>query len=135
MNTEDLHAEIQHTRAALMEECGGDLKRFGDLRRAGEARWAEAGHPVVSFVGQPLRELPPGVPPYRGEGEDNEILREIRATRAIIAQEAGYDTQRLFEQVREQEREAAARGVKFVSFAKEVPVEESCILREEPPKA
>ena len=117
-----------------MEECGGDLKRFGDLRRAGEGRWAEAGHPVVSFAGQTLRELPPGVPPYRGEGEDNEILREIRATRAAIAHEAGYDAHRLFEQLREQEREAAARGVKFVSFAREAPDGESSIMREDPPK-
>ena len=123
--------EVRRVRAALTEECGGDLKRFGDLRRAGEARWAEAGHPVVSFAGQPLQELPPGVPRYRGEDEDNEILREIRATRAAIAHQAGYGVHRLFEQ----EREAAGRGVKFVSFAKKATDEESCILREEPPKA
>ena len=77
MKAEDIHDEIRRTRDALMEECGGDLQRFGDLRRAGEARWVAAGHPVVSFVGEPRRELPPGVPPYRGEGEDNEDRKSV----------------------------------------------------------
>ena len=36
-----------------MRECGGDLGRLGDHLRAGEARWADEGHTVVSFAGQP----------------------------------------------------------------------------------
>jgi len=51
--------EILAARDALMRDCGGDLARFGDLRRPAEARWTAAGHPVVSFEGQPPVELPP----------------------------------------------------------------------------
>jgi hypothetical protein len=63
----------------------------------------------------------------------NRILTEIRQTRDDLAHETGYDLQRLFDYVREREREAAARGVKFVS---PVPRENetACSLREEPPK-
>ena len=45
----------------------------------------------------------------------NKILTEIRQTRDDLARETGYDVQRLFDYIREREREAAARGVKFVS--------------------
>ena len=44
----------------------------------------------------------------------NKILTEIRQTRDGLARETGYDLQRLFDYVREREREAAARGVKLV---------------------
>ena len=47
----------------------------------------------------------------------NEILTEIRRTRDNLAHETGYDLNRLFDYVRERERAAAARGVKFVSPA------------------
>lgn len=43
------------------------------------------------------------------------ILTEIRQTRDALAHETGYDLRRLFDYVREREREAATRGVKFVS--------------------
>lgn len=63
----------------------------------------------------------------------NKILTEIRQTRDDLARETGYDLKRLFDYVRECEREAAARGVKFVSPA---PREKKTAysLREEPPK-
>ena len=61
------------------------------------------------------------------------ILKEIRQTRDDLARETGYDLQRLFDYVRERERESAARGVKFVSFANAGPDEPTCIVREEPP--
>ena len=63
----------------------------------------------------------------------NEILTEIRQTRDDLAHETGYDLKRLFEYVREREREAATRGVKFVSPAPREK-ETSYALREEPPK-
>jgi len=47
----------------------------------------------------------------------NPILAEIRQTRDELAHEAGYDLKRLFDYVRQREREAAARGVNFVSTA------------------
>ena len=63
----------------------------------------------------------------------NPILREIRNTRDDLARETGYDLQRLFSYIRERERESAAHGAKFVSFAESAPAE-SALLREEPPK-
>lgn len=45
----------------------------------------------------------------------NKLLTEIRQTRDDLARETGYDLQQLFAYVREREREAAVRGVKFVS--------------------
>ena len=134
MNPNEIHDEIRRTRDALVRECGGDLKRFGDLRRAGEARWAAAGHPVVSFVGEPLRELPPGVPPYRGDGEDNEILREIRAARAEHARECGYDVHVMAEAARQREARLAEQGWKLVTLTDDAAQKETCVVREEPPK-
>ena len=63
----------------------------------------------------------------------NKILTEIRQTRDDLARETGYDLNRLFDYVREREREAAAHGVKFISPA---PREKQTAysLREEPPK-
>ena len=63
----------------------------------------------------------------------NKILTEIRQTRDDLARETGYDLQRLFDYVREREREAAARGVKFVSPAPR-ETETTDALREEPPE-
>ena len=63
----------------------------------------------------------------------NAILNEIRQTRDDLARETGYDLQRLFDYVREREREAAARGVKFVSPAPR-ETETTDALREEPPE-
>jgi hypothetical protein len=63
----------------------------------------------------------------------NKILTEIRQTRDDLARETGYDLKRLFDFIREREREAAARGVKFVSPAPREQ-ETSYSLREEPPK-
>ena len=63
----------------------------------------------------------------------NKILAGIRHTREDLAHETGYDLRRLFAYVRERERQAAARGIKFVSPAprkKEV----SYVLREGPQK-
>jgi hypothetical protein len=63
----------------------------------------------------------------------NKILTEIRQTRDDLARETGYDLKQLFDYVREREREAAARGVKFV-FPAPREKETACSLREEPPK-
>jgi len=65
--------------------------------------------------------------------KENEILAEIHRVREDIARECGYDVNRLFDYVREREREAAARGVKFVSPAPR-ETEATYALREEPPK-
>lgn len=61
------------------------------------------------------------------------ILTEIRQTRDGLARETGYDLRRLFDYVREREREAAGHGVKFVSPAPRGK-EAAYALGEEPSK-
>ncbi len=62
----------------------------------------------------------------------NPILREIRQTRDDIARETGHDLHRLFSYIRKRERESAAHGAKFASFADAAP-SESALVSEEPP--
>ncbi len=62
------------------------------------------------------------------------ILKEIRQTRDDLARETGYDLQRLFDYVRERERESAARGAKFVYLAEAGHDEPPALVREDPPK-
>ncbi len=87
MNSNAIHDEIRRTRDALVRDCGGDLRRLGEHLREGEARWAAAGHTVVSFAGQP----PLGLPPTDWEKIDaepeDEIMTEIRATRRKLMEE------------------------------------------------
>ena len=64
---------------------------------------------------------------------ENEILSEIHRVREDIARECGYDVRRLYNYVREREREAAKRGVEFVSPAPREK-ETAYALREEPPR-
>ena len=87
MNPNAIHDEIRRTRDALVRECGGDLQRLGEHLRAGEAGWAAAGHPVVSFAGQPPLELPSlDWEKIDAEPED-EIMTEIRAVRRKLMEE------------------------------------------------
>ena len=65
--------------------------------------------------------------------EPNSILGEIRQTREDLARETGYDLKRLFDYVRAREREAAARGVQFVSPAPREK-ETAYVVRDEPPE-
>ncbi len=50
--------------------------------------------------------------------EPNPILSEIRRTRDELARKSGYDIQKLMDFIREREREASARGVKFALVSK-----------------
>jgi len=61
-----------------------------------------------------------------------DVLSEIRQTRDDLARECGYRVEQLMELIGTYEAEEKARGVPFVSFAKE-EAEETCILRAEPP--
>ena len=45
--------------------------------------------------------------------EPNPILTEIRRTRDELARKSGYDVRKFMDFIRESEREALARGVKF----------------------
>jgi len=92
VNSNAIHDEIRRTRDALVRECGGDLRRLGDHLRAGEARWAATGHPVVSFAGQAPLELPlPDWEKIDAEPED-EIMTEIRAARRKLMAEREADS-------------------------------------------
>jgi len=68
------------------------------------------------------------------EAVNDPILQEICQTRDDLARETGYDLQRLFDYVRERERESAACGAKFVSFAEAKHDEPTALVREDPPK-
>ena len=87
MNSNAIHDEIRRTRDALVRDCGGDLGRLGDHLRAGEARWVEEGHTVVSFAGQPPLELPPTDWEKIDAEPEDEIMTEIRATRRKLMEE------------------------------------------------
>ncbi|HEY3897283.1 MAG TPA: hypothetical protein VGM54_01645 [Chthoniobacter sp.] len=50
--------------------------------------------------------------------EPNPILAEIRRTRDELARNSGYNVRKFMDFIREREREAAARGIKFASPAK-----------------
>jgi len=52
--------------------------------------------------------------------EPNPILTEIRRTRDELARKSGYDVRKFMDFIREREREAAARGVKFAPPTKPV---------------
>ena len=58
----------------------------------------------------------------------NKLLTEIRRTRDDLARETGYDLQQLFAYVREREREAAVRGVEFVSPQPRKPAAAQSVL-------
>ena len=87
MEPNEILAEIRTTRDALMRDCANELARFGDLRRAGEVRWASAGNPVVSFEGQLPVELPPLDWEKIDASPENEIVSELRATRRSLTAE------------------------------------------------
>ena len=53
--------------------------------------------------------------------EPNPILTEIRRTRDELARKSGYDVRKFMDFIREREREALARGVKFSPPTKPAP--------------
>lgn len=64
----------------------------------------------------------------------NPILEEIWRIREEIARESNHDIHAMAEAAREREARLAAQGWKLVSFANETAHDESCVVREEPPK-
>jgi hypothetical protein len=64
----------------------------------------------------------------------NPILEEIWRVREEIARESNHDIHAMAEAAREREARLAAQGWKLVSFADETKHDESCAVREEPPK-
>lgn len=74
--------------------------------------------------------------------EENEIIAEIHRHREEFARECGFDIHVMFQKMREDEKRLAAEGWKFVTPEPRPPApyeaqqhEETCTLREEPPKS
>jgi hypothetical protein len=67
---------------------------------------------------------------------EEDPIEFVQWAKAEIAAEHGHDIQRIAEFFQAREQESKARGVKFVDFSKPriaAPIEETCIVREEPP--
>jgi hypothetical protein len=89
MNDDEIFSEIRRTREGHAAACGYDVTKLMSFYREHQERHPDAGHPVVSFVGEPLRDLPPLTPEEQGAEpwEDDEIIAEIRATRRKLMAE------------------------------------------------
>ncbi|HZJ15820.1 MAG TPA: hypothetical protein VFD27_12275 [Chthoniobacteraceae bacterium] len=67
---------------------------------------------------------------------ENEIIAEIHRTRAAIARECDYDVDKLFAYLRKKTAEFQAAGWEVVDIAAERrEADQTCMLREEPPKS
>jgi len=62
---------------------------------------------------------------------ENEILADLRRIRDEHARECGYDVHTMFQRMREETAQLAARGWQVVSPADEP----TAVVREEPPKS
>ncbi len=60
-----------------------------------------------------------------------DILNEIHRTREKQAAESNFDPKQIGPRMRARQKENAARGVRYVNFAEA----ETCVTRDEPPKA
>jgi sensor histidine kinase regulating citrate/malate metabolism len=62
----------------------------------------------------------------------NDVISEIHRVREKQAEECGFDPKRIGERMRDRQRERAARGVRYASFAQGRGAETgSSVLREE----
>ena len=89
MNDDEILSEIRRTREGHAAACGYDVAKLMGFYREHQEGHPDAGHPVVSFVGEPPRELPFLSPEEQGAEpwEDDEIIAEIRATRRKLMAE------------------------------------------------
>jgi len=91
MNDDEILSEIQRTRENHAAACGYDVRKLMASYREHQQRHPDAGHPVVSFVGEPPRELTFLSPEEQGAEpwEDDEIVAEVRAARGKLMEERG----------------------------------------------
>ena len=89
MNDDEILSEIRRTREGHASACGYDVRKLMAFFREHQQGHPDAGHPVVSFVGEPPRELPFLSPEEQGAEpwEEDEIMTEIRATRRKLMAE------------------------------------------------
>ena len=63
----------------------------------------------------------------------SDIIGEIQRVREKQAEECGFDPKRIGERIRQRQRERAAHGVRYGSFAQRRGAEpDACVVREEP---
>ena len=65
---------------------------------------------------------------------ENEIIGEIHRHREAVARECDYDAAKLMAHYRRREKERTDAAHPLVSFVRR-DADESCIVREDPPKA
>ena len=65
---------------------------------------------------------------------ENEIIAEIHRARAEHARECDYDVDVIFEKMGEELKRLEAEGWKVASLPARRVAEETCVMREEPPK-
>ena len=89
MNDDEILSEIRRTREGHVAACGYDVGKLMAFYREHQQRHPDAGHPVVSFVGEPPRELMFLSPEEQGAEpwEEDEIMTEIRAIRRKLMAE------------------------------------------------
>ena len=89
MNDDEILSEIQRTREGHAAACGYDVSKLMAFYREHQDSHPDAGHPVVSFVGEPPRELTFLSPEEQGAEpwEDDEVIAEIRAIRRKLMSE------------------------------------------------
>ena len=61
----------------------------------------------------------------------NDIIGDLHRFREKQAAECDFDPKRIGERIRQRQRERAARGVRYASFAPRREAE-SCVVREDP---
>jgi hypothetical protein len=89
MNEDEITSEVRRTRENHAAECGYDIKKLMAFYREHQRLHPDAGHPVVSFVGEPIRDLSFQSPEEQGAEpwEEDGIMTEIRAERRKIMTE------------------------------------------------
>jgi hypothetical protein len=134
MNDDEIISEIRLTREGHAASCGCDVSKLMAFYREHQEQHPDEGHPVVSFVGEPPRELSLLSPEEQGAEpwEDDEIIAEIRATRAGIAAECGYDVRKIAEHARATVERLRAEGWPLGPTVNlSAP---SAVVREDPPQ-
>jgi hypothetical protein len=89
MNEDEILSEIRRTREGHAAACGYDVRKLMAFYREHQQSQPDAGHPVVSFVGEPLRELTFLSPEEQGAEpwEEDEVITELRAVRRKLMEE------------------------------------------------
>lgn len=129
--------EVWRIRDQIAAECGYDVDRLFERIRALEARDKDRvvqppprRAPMESAAA--LREEPTPYDATPARQSENPI-EEVWRIRDEMSAKYGHDVHRMFEAMREKEKEYGDRVVHHVP--RRAPEESAAVLREEPPKA